>query len=87
MADNQVDQFLDSCTTKFPIPFRNVASIVQLRVKHNHITSLNSDQHEFKDVGCGNKYTDLKAYFLFTRLDETMLAQLRMGKCRSIRNS
>ena len=88
MADVQVDQFLDSCTAKIqskvPIPFKNIKTLLKSRMKHIQLSSLNINQHRYKDVGCGNKYTDLKASSLFTRSDETMLAQLRTGQCRSI---
>ena len=88
MADVQVEQFRDFCTAKIqskvPIPFKNIKTLLKSRMKHNQLSSLNINQHRYKDVGCGNKYTDLKASSLFTRSDETMLAQLRTGQCRSI---
>jgi ribonuclease HI len=88
MADVQVDQFLDSCSakdhSKVSIPLRNIKAILKLRMKHNQLSSLNVEQHRYKDAGCGSKYTDLKASSLFSRSDETLVTQLRTGKCRVI---
>ena len=88
MVDEQVDQFLDSCTakvqSKVQIPFKNIKTLVTSRRKLIQHNNLNSDQYRYKVAGCGNKYTDLKASSLFPRSDETLLAQLRTGHCRLV---
>ena len=88
MADEQVDQFLSSCSernhNKIPISLRNIKSFMKSKVKSYHLSGLNIDQHRYKIIGCGAKFTDLKASSLLERSDETLLAQLRTGQCRSI---